>query len=245
MRNLSAQQILMIWERGLGRSALDRALIILAAAFPEHSPEDWSSRPIGQRDAGLLDVWKGMFGSQASGYAECPQCREPLEFTLPIDDIQCPGCPVLPADSGELSTEGFDLRFRLPNSQDLAAAAQCADILSGRHRLLERCVLSVSCNGSPAALDKLPEEVLTRLAAYMLECDPQAEVRLDFRCPACGSHWPALFDIGAFLWAELAIQAKRLLREIHILARAYAWSESDILSMSACRRQCYLEMVTS
>ena len=43
--------------------------------------------------------------------------------------------------------------------------------------------------------------------------------------------------------AELATQAKRLLREVHFLARAYGWREADILAMSARRRQAYLEMV--
>jgi hypothetical protein len=67
---------------------------------------------------------------------------------------------------------------------------------------------------------------------------------LDLRCPTCGHSWHALFDIVAFFWAELASQAKRLLREVHTLARAYGWREADIVSMSARRRQLYLEMAT-
>jgi hypothetical protein len=78
----------------------------------------------------------------------------------------------------------------------------------------------------------------------MAACDPQAEVLLDLNCPACGHGWQALFDVVAFFWAELAAQAKRLLREVHTLARAYGWREADILGMSARRRQFYLEMVT-
>jgi hypothetical protein len=53
-----------------------------------------------------------------------------------------------------------------------------------------------------------------------------------------------MFDIGAFLWEEIAAQARRLLREVHTLARAYGWREADILVMSAARRQAYLEMVS-
>jgi len=51
------------------------------------------------------------------------------------------------------------------------------------------------------------------------------------------------FDIASFFWAEICVQAKRLLREVHTLARAYGWREMDILSMSPARRQFYLEMV--
>jgi hypothetical protein len=46
-----------------------------------------------------------------------------------------------------------------------------------------------------------------------------------------------------FFWKEIAAHAKRLLREVHILAAAYKWREADILAMNPNRRQYYLEMV--
>ncbi len=53
-----------------------------------------------------------------------------------------------------------------------------------------------------------------------------------------------MFDVVSFFWSEICVQAKRLLREVHTLARAYGWREADILNMSTARRQFYLEMVT-
>ena len=50
-------------------------------------------------------------------------------------------------------------------------------------------------------------------------------------------------DIAGFFWAELDAWARRLLREIHTLARFYGWSEAEILALSPLRRRCYLEMV--
>jgi hypothetical protein len=78
----------------------------------------------------------------------------------------------------------------------------------------------------------------------MAECDPQAELLLDLNCPACQHTWQVLFDIVSFFWMELSVQAKRLMREVHLLARSYGWREADILSMSAMRRQFYLDLVT-
>jgi len=46
-----------------------------------------------------------------------------------------------------------------------------------------------------------------------------------------------------FFWAELAAEAKRLLREVDALARAYGWREADILALSSQRRHAYLELV--
>ena len=37
--------------------------------------------------------------------------------------------------------------------------------------------------------------------------------------------------------------ARRLLLDVHQLASAYGWSEMEILSLSATRRNAYLEMV--
>jgi hypothetical protein len=68
-------------------------------------------------------------------------------------------------------------------------------------------------------------------------------VLLDFTCPGCNYQWQSLFDITAFFWQEIAAFVKRLLREVHTLAKAYGWREADILAMSHQRRQFYLEMV--
>ena len=89
----------------------------------------------------------------------------------------------------------------------------------------------------------LPATVMDAFNVTLAEHDSSAEIELTMNCPACRNHWQLLFDIMTFLWREITVQAKRLLRDIHILARAYGWSERDILAMSATRRHLYLEMV--
>jgi hypothetical protein len=86
--------------------------------------------------------------------------------------------------------------------------------------------------------------VISGLAKSMTHCDPLAEVLFNLSCPACQQEWSILFDVLPFLWTEISIQAKRLLLEVHTLARAYGWHEAEILSLSVTRRQFYLEMVT-
>ena len=51
MRPLSGLAVLEIWERGQGRHAVDRALAILATAFPEHSLAELAALSVGERDA--------------------------------------------------------------------------------------------------------------------------------------------------------------------------------------------------
>ena len=62
------------------------------------------------------------------------------------------------------------------------------------------------------------------------------------RCPVCAHAWSQDFDIAAFFWAELEGRVERILREIHALAGAYGWTETEILELPPGRRQRYLEL---
>jgi hypothetical protein len=90
---------------------------------------------------------------------------------------------------------------------------------------------------------ELPGAVEARLVERIAQADPLADIMLDLTCPNCEQRWQAVFDIGGFFWIEIDNLARRLLRDVHVLARAYGWRESDILAMNAARRQAYLEMV--
>ena len=73
--------------------------------------------------------------------------------------------------------------------------------------------------------------------------DPQANIEIPLKCVECEHGWNALFDIVSYLWTELDSWAQRTLNEIHLLASAYSWSESAILSLTPARRQLYVSMV--
>ena len=260
MHGLSAQELLLIWEVGLRQHPLDRALTILALALPKAPRDELLALSVGQRDAHLLAVRERTFGEQLAGFAECSACQERLEFVLDVADMylvpetedgtrgmqESVGASLWAATAQvhELTIEGYALRFRLPNSLDLAQVVRCGDVAAARTLLVQCCVLQASQDDGAVAVAALPETVLTTLVESMGQYDPQAEVQLNLSCPACGESWSVMFDIISFFWSEICVQAKRLLRVVHTLARAYGWREADILSMSAARRQLYLEMVT-
>jgi hypothetical protein len=137
----------------------------------------------------------------------------------------------------------YDVRFCLPDSNDLAALAACEDATGAARALLARCVISARLGDEEMPAAQLPPEVLEAVGERMGEADPQGDLRLALNCPACGHAWQEAFDIGQFLWGELNAWAARTLGEVHRLAKAYGWHEADILSMSPQRRQMYLEMV--
>jgi hypothetical protein len=244
VRPLYAHDLLEIWEVGRDRHPVDRALILLGTACPELAWEELTGLSVGARDARLLSVREQVFGPRLDGFAECPRCSEGLQFGVAVADLRVPSAPETEEQPMELVTEDFSLRFRLPNSRDLGAAAVSEGPAAARELLVQRCVLQATRNGVPLATDALPPEVVSALAKRISERDPQAEVMLDLLCPACDHGWEASIDILAFLWRELAASSRRLLREVHALAKVYGWREADILSMSALRRRSYIEMAT-
>jgi hypothetical protein len=242
MRPPTAPELLDAWERGQGQPAVRRALALLAAACPDAPADDLARLPVGARDGLLLTLREWTFGRGLTALVDCPHCGEGVEMTFQTGDIRCAGEEV-PEGGLSLAAAGFEVRFRLPDSRDLAAAAGAADVAGGRAVLLERCVLSAVAGGEAFRADRLPEAVVEAVVERMARADPQAEVRLDARCQACGAACPVAFDILSFFWAELEAWARRTLAEVHVLASAYGWRESDVLALSPFRRQMYLEMV--
>lgn len=241
MRSLSVHDLLRAWETGQDRHPLDRALILLGAAYPGLTWDELAALSVGERDARLFALRERTLGPRLDSYAECPRCGEGQEFGVAVADLRA--APNDEEEIRELSMDDLSLRFRLPDSRDLGSAAACQDADEARALLVRRCVLQAERDGLPLASDDLPDEAISELARRMSGCDPLAEVLLDLRCPSCDHAWQALFDIASFFWKELAAQASRLLGEVHMLARAYGWSEADILGMDAHRRQFYLEML--
>jgi hypothetical protein len=243
MRPLAARDLLQVWEWGESRHPVDRALLLLSIACPERAWDELLALSIGQRDALLLALRELTFGSALDGFAECPACHEPIEFTVNAADLRqaVPGEP--PDSPAALAAAGYEVRFRLPNSLDLAAIAHYDDVKIARDLLVQRCVVQARQGETDIAADALPQPVVAALATRMAEIEPLSEMQLDLRCPACEHRWPVLLDIVSFFWTEIVAQVKRLLNEVDALARTYGWREADILAMSARRRQLYLEMV--
>jgi hypothetical protein len=243
MRSLTAAELLSIWERGWGVTPSERALALLAPAFPQTSTEDLAALSIGERDGRLLELREATFGPQIAATAVCPGCGQRLELAMEVAEIRVPAPAEQPRESIGLSVEDYDVRFRLPTTADVAAVAKESELASARQSLLQSCLLSARQSNIDVPPDRLPDHVVTAIVARMAEVDPQANVQLALSCPNCHARWEETFDITSFFWSELDVWGRRLVREVHTLASAYGWREADIVAMSPLRRQMYLELV--
>ena len=239
----SAVELIGAWERGATQHWVDRALTMLSAAYPEMTFAELAALTIGQRDARLFAVHERLFGSSLSCFALCPQCDTRLEFKLNIGDIVA--CEAVEAEptAHEIVSDGVRLKFRNPDSEDLAAAATCADVATATKVLVERCVLEAAQDGVPLAMDGWPEGAIDMISAELADAETHADITFALTCVACAHGWQLALDIVSFLWSEISWLAKRYLRDVHTLAWAYGWREADILAMSPVRRQFYLDSI--
>ena len=240
-----AAQLIGVWEQGAARHPVHQALALLAAAYPEKTPEDLAALPLGRRDAYLLEFREALFGPALDCYAECPRCQARLEFQVNIKDLLFERSagesePV----AGELHRGDLYLRYRAPNSADLSALLNCSDVASARASLIAGCVVEARRGDEMLAVGDIPASAIEELSSKLGESESCADISFALRCAPCGHDWQLGFDIVAFLWNEITSLAKRYLYEVHALAWAYGWSEADILAMSPVRRRFYLERVS-
>lgn len=249
MRVPMAADLLLAWERGLDQSPTQRALALLEASHPRTASDELATLPIGLRDERLLRLRQWLFGNTVSAVSKCPTCGEKLDVEFEVSDV----CESGQGETGTaqlavggtyyLRTDGYDITYRLPNSIDLLLASKAA-ISSAPLQLLQRCLIEVRYQEAAANTQKdtLPDSIIAAISEAMANADPQAKIELELSCPSCDHTWDALFDIAAFLWSEVHAWAHRILHDVHTLARVYGWRETDILAMSARRRQIYLEL---
>lgn len=235
-------QLLETWERGLGLSPALRTFALLGTTSGSNLVDELAGLTIGELDRRLFHLREQTFGDQLTAITTCPACSEKLEVCLNIADLEL-GPTSKPPVSLALEQRGYHIEFRLPNGSDLLALDQQAGSRGNRIRLLQRCILSARREGLDIPIANLPDETVSAIGAEMVAADPQADILIALQCPQCSCRWQVPLDISSFFWSELEAWAAQLIRDVHALALAYGWSESDILALSPARRGLYLELI--
>lgn len=248
MRVPAPAQLLSIWEAGADQPPARRALSILAVACPEVDPQVLAQLPVGRRDCLLINLRCLMFGPDVCGLSSCPACEASIEASFRLSDlVSMDEASALHGALLELDLEAaaYHVRFRPPSSCDLMNLMASDGHLKARVALLSRCVVSAARDAEPVDPGQLPDWLIEDITRAMAAADPGADLRIALRCPSCGHRWESVFDVVCFLWQEIQGWAKRILREVDLIARAYHWSEAQILSLQPRRRQAYIELCRS
>jgi hypothetical protein len=242
---LDADSLLALWERALGQPAGSRDDVLLRAMAQSAEPP----RALSERNARFIEIHASLFGRDLALVSHCPACGAIAEFTG--------DCAVLTrrlaeemstpeeGSSHHLESHGHLVEFRLPDAADVKAASTEDADDDFVWRLLDRCVVKCTRDGADVSVRELPGLVLEALSGRMEMLAPGASVSFAVTCPHCDARWNAPLDAAQLVWQKVQAAAERLLFEIDALARAYGWTELDVLRLSPLRRAAYLQMVTS
>lgn len=241
MFSSSQARLLAVWEQGAELPPAARAWLLVRAHDPELPDADLARLSVGDADRRLLALRTAAFGDRFDAVSRCPACDEAIELEFGAADFPASPEPRDIEELRRLSAGGLRVDYRLPTLGDLAVAARAGGPDAARATLVARCIVRVTRGRDRSA--EPSAEVVSAVGEALEAADPMAGARLELRCPACDHTWASAFDLGAYLWAELDAWAERMLREVHLLARAYGWREADILAMSSRRRRAYLELV--
>lgn len=236
---LSPDTLMTIWECGRGATDAGRGRIILRSLGLDETTS--GALTVGQRDSAVMDARARAFGSAVSAIADCPVCGARLELEFDLSMLRADASSE-PRAAVDVESGGFRIRARPPCVDDLEWLERSDATTDRRAGLLGRCVLEAEHDGRPVDPADLPPDAVAALAAELAAADPQADLRLELECAACGGAWSAGFDIVAFFWDELNTWAWRTAQDVDTLAARYGWTERDILAMSPARRSLYLEI---
>jgi hypothetical protein len=233
MRTLSNLDFLELWERGAVLHPLDRALLAISMATPSEEYDALAAWPLGRRNAALSQLRRACFGRTLAGWVACPECGERLEFSLDSEKLYDNPQGI----AEEIVIDGR--RFRSLTSRDLAEIVSESDAETAALKLVRQCCF----DDGGFDLAKLSAEEADAISERLELADPLAETLLEMQCVECGHCWNEPLDMAAWLWTEIEARSRRLLLDVHALATAYGWSETEILSLSEQRRALYIEMV--
>jgi hypothetical protein len=195
---------------------LDALLVEAEVAWPK--PGEASALTAPERDRLLAEIEMRTFGRRILGAPSCVACGEQFSSEFRLDELVSTLWAEPPPV--ELALPGGALR--VPTGADELAVAG-APLESAVAALVARCA-----EGNAVEL--------AQASRALAESVPVLDLELDAACPECGANNALNFNIQSYLLRALAAERKRIPRHMHMLARAYGWSASEILALPRSTR---------
>ena len=164
----------------------------------------------------------------------CTTCGARFDMSLSIYDIPCvapgEGFPVV-----EIETSLGRRAFEVPNGvhEEAFARGQDAD---PRRTFAALCGLSEQAEADAICFSR---KDLAQIDEALEQASPEVADSVAARCPECGLQMQVRIDPLTFAFPR----REEVLREVHLLASGYQWSERDILALPVTRRRAYAQLI--
>ena len=201
------------------------------AAPADGEPLDWYAMPLADLQAALLGLRRLLEGDRIVSEIRCEACGAPVDLSFSIAEYMTAHAPRrVRGAAADTDTDWYrigSVRFRFPTVADRIAASA-----SGKpeEALRLRCVQGAGPDVRRA------ENALRHLCPLLADL-------LSGVCPECRREVSVWFDPVSFVLAEMRERATFVYRDIHLLASAYGWSETQILELPRARRMRYVEFL--
>jgi hypothetical protein len=246
MPDISNAELLTAWEQAYRLPDIDKGLLFMNLYAPALGPEECAETSIGNRDAALLLLREKIFGKKLLNTVVCPECESKLEWEGSTRDLLIKHPDLESAKSEyDLEENGYLVRFRLPNSNDISFALERERPEVSDKLIMLRCIIEAWESGRSIQQEKLPESIMEKISLKMEHLDPQANININLKCPECENEWTSQFHILSYLWTEINHWAINMMQDVDSLAREYGWTEEEIFRLSAFRRQTYISIINS
>jgi hypothetical protein len=228
---------LLLHEARGSSVAVALSLVGRVARLASGEEADWASLTVTDFEWLVVALRQLVLGPVLQCGFACPHpgCGERVQLDIPLAAYLAPVRPTRPRDV--TSVEGRpgwfrldEAAFRLPTAGDQAATLD----RPGGARLLAR-----DCIEPPGLNPKLRARIERAMAAMA----PEVSRPVAGHCPACGASVQAGLHLPSLVVAEFRRAAAWVIDDVHLLASAYGWTETDILALPGHRRQDYARRI--
>jgi len=211
-----------------GTAAVAELLLDLAAPA-DGEPLNWYAMPLADLQAALLGLRRLLEGDRIVSEIRCEACGAPVDLSFSIAEYMTAHAPR--RVRGAVAEDDWyrigSVRFRFPTVADRIAASASPK---------PEETLRLACVQGAGPDVRRAENALRRMCPLLADL-------LSGVCPECRRPVSVWFDPVTFVLAEMRERAAFVYRDIHLLASAYGWSETQILELPRARRMRYVELL--
>lgn len=203
-------------------AAIDWLRNMLAPGTSGLRPDEVGDLGVADVDRLFAGIYRCLFGDHVEMRQSCTDCGKAFELTISLDQL---------VGEGEPDPAGIDL----PGGTRLSPVTVDQLMRAAADEAMEALInLAIAAQGS--------DDRAAIIAAFDRLASPALET-LETDCPHCSRVQHIAFDLSRFLLACAARERSLLLRETHLLARAYGWSFEEIMGLDRSTRHEFVRLV--
>jgi hypothetical protein len=201
----------------------------------QDSARNWGELSITDLETLLLLLRREVLGDLIQAETQCTVtgCKAYVDVSFRIEEYLASVKPRTPRGVEKVNGSTYrlaegDVRFRLPNGEDLALLERRA---ISQRKWIQLCMCGVA----------VPVRVRARIERAMHALAPRLSRMMSGDCPECKATINFHFDVIQFVLREIRDHAASIFEDVHLLAAQYKWPEEEILGLPRSRRLRYCD----